>query len=46
MCDGQFGFSKTQSTFTALIKTTDNWNDEIDVGKYVGAVFVDMSMIW
>ena len=27
----------------ALIKATDEWNNIIDVGNYVGAVFVDLS---
>ena len=41
--DGQSGFRKQHFTCIAPIKTIDKWNDEIDVGKYVGAVFVDVS---
>ena len=43
MYDGQSGFRKNHSTCTALTKTIDKWNNEIDVGNYVGAVFVDLS---
>ena len=43
MYDGQSGFRKHHSTCTALIKTIDKWNMEIDKGNYVGAVFVDLS---
>ena len=40
---GQSGFRQQHSTCTALIKTLDKWNMEIDCGKYIGAVFVDLS---
>ena len=46
MYDGQSGFRKNHSTCTALIKTIDKWNNEIDVGNYVGAVFVDLSKVF
>jgi len=41
--NGQSGFRKHHSTCTALLKTIDKWNAEIDNGNYVGAVFVDLS---
>ncbi len=40
---GQSGFRHQHSTCTALIKTVDKWNVDIDNGKYIGAVFVDLS---
>ena len=40
---GQSGFRQQRSTSTALIKTLDKWNMEIDCGKYIGAEFVDLS---
>ena len=40
---GQSGFRQQHSTCTALIKTLDKWIMEIDCGKYIGAVFVDLS---
>ena len=40
---GQSGFRQQHSTCTALIKTLDKWNIEIDKGNYIGAVFVDLS---
>ena len=43
MYDGQSGFRQQHSTSTALIKTIDKWNMEIDKGNYIGAVFVDLS---
>ena len=43
MYDRQSGFRKHYLTCTALIKTIDKWNMEIDKGNYVGAVFVDLS---
>lgn len=44
MYSSQSGFRKHHSTCTtALIKTLDSWNTEIDNGKYVGAEFVDLS---
>ena len=43
MYDGQSGFRKHHSTCTALIRTINKWNMEIDKGNYVGAVFVDLS---
>ena len=46
MYEGQSGFRKQHSTCTALIKTLDKWNQEIDTGKYIGAVFVDLSKAW
>ena len=43
MYTGQSGFRQNHSTSTALIKTIDKWNIEIDQGNYVGAIFVDLS---
>ena len=43
MYAGQSGFRQQHSTCTALIKTLDKWNMEIDCGKYIGAVFADLS---
>ena len=43
MYDGQSGFRQQHSTSTALLKTLDKWNMEIDKGNYIGAVFVDLS---
>ena len=39
----QSGFRKHYSTSTALIKTIDKWNVEIDNENYFGAVFIDLS---
>ena len=41
--NGQSGFRHQHSTCTALIKTIDKWNVDIDNGNYIGAVFVDLS---
>ena len=41
--NGQSGFRQQHSTNTALIKTIDKWNVDIDEGNYIGAVFVDLS---
>ena len=40
---GQSGFRKHHSTCSALHKTIDRWNTEIDNGNYVGALFIDLS---
>ena len=37
----QSGFRTLHSTATALLKCTDDWYSGIDVGKYVGVIFVD-----
>ncbi len=41
--NGQSGFRRQHSTNTALIKTIDKWNVDIDNGNYIGAVFIDLS---
>ena len=38
----QSGLRAFNSTLTALIKNTDDWYSGMDLGKYVGTVFVDM----
>ena len=38
----QSGFRAFHSTLIALIKNTDDWYSGMDLGKYVGAVFVDL----
>ena len=38
----QSGFRSFHSTLTALIKNTDDWYSGMDLGKYVGTVFVDL----
>ena len=43
MYDGQSGFRHQHSTSTALTKTLDKRNMEIDKGNYIGAIFVDLS---
>ena len=38
----QSGFRALHSTFTALLKNTDDWYSGMDLDKYVGTVFVDL----
>ena len=38
----QSGFRLKHSTYTALIKVTDDWIRAIDRGEYVGSIFVDL----
>ena len=38
----QSGLRAFHSTLTALIKNTDDWYSGMDLGKYVGTVFVDL----
>ena len=38
----QSGFRKSHSCCTALINLIDNWLKDVDEGKYVGAVFLDL----
>jgi len=38
----QSGFRKPHSCCTALINLIDNWLKDVDEGKYVGAVFLDL----
>ena len=38
----QSGFRAVHSTLTALLKNTDDWYRGMDLGKYVGTVFVDL----
>ena len=38
----QSGFRKSHSCCTALINLIDNWLKDVDDGKYVGAVFIDL----
>ena len=39
---GQSGFRKEHSCQTALTRLVDTWLKDIDTGKYVGAVFLDL----
>ena len=41
--DEQFGFRTKSSCETALIAATDKWLEEVDEGKVVGALLIDMS---
>ena len=38
----QSGFRALHSTLTTLLKNTDDWYSGMDLGKYVGTVFVDL----
>lgn len=40
--DGQSGFRKNHSCHTALIRLVDSWLKDIDSGKYIGSVFLDL----
>ena len=39
----QFGFQPSHSTQDALLKTMDDWCIALDLGKSIGAVFLDLS---
>lgn len=39
----QFGFRPSHSTQDALLKTMDDWHIALDLGKSIGAVFLDLS---
>ena len=39
----QFGFRSKSSCETALIAATDKWMEEVDQGKIVGALLIDLS---
>ena len=42
LAPSQSGFRTLNSTSTALLKCTDDWYSGLDVGKYVGVIFVDL----
>ena len=42
LASSQSGFRTLHSTATALLKCTDDWYSGLDVGKYVGVIFVDL----
>ena len=42
LASNQSGFRTLHSTATALLKITDDWYCGLDVGKYVGVIFVDL----
>ena len=42
LAPNQSGFRTLHSTSTALLKCTDDWYCGLDVGKYVGVIFVDL----
>ena len=39
---GQSGFLKLHSTWTCLLKNTDDWYSGLDTGQMVGTVFIDL----
>ena len=43
LCDCQCGFREGYSTQDVLQRVTDSWRVNVDQGKYVGAVFLDLS---
>ena len=42
LAPSQSGFRTFHSTATALLKSTDDWYSSLDVGEYVGVIFVDL----
>ena len=38
----QSGFRKLHSTVTCLLKNTNDWYKELDLGKLLGLVFIDL----
>ena len=38
----QSGFRSLHSTLTILLKNTGDWYSKVDLGKYVGTIFVDL----
>ena len=42
LAPSQSGFRTLHSTATALLRCTDDWYSGLDVGKYVGVIFVDL----
>ena len=38
----QSGFLRLHSTVTCLLKNTDDWCSDLDLGKLVGLVFIDL----
>ena len=42
LSSSQSGFRAMHSTTTALLKCTDDWYSGLDLGKYVGVVYVDL----
>ena len=43
LSDAQFGYRKKQSTDTATTLFVDNIRKNIDIGKLVGAIFIDLT---
>ena len=39
----QHAYRKEHSTVIAFIEMTDQWLEQIDLGKYVGVLFLDFS---
>ena len=42
LAPSQSGFRTLYSTATALLKCTDDWYSGLDVGEYVGVMFIDL----
>ena len=43
LSDAQFGYKKKQSTDIATTLFVDNIRKNIDIGKLVGAIFIDLT---
>ena len=40
----QSGFLGLRSTVTSLLKNTDDWYNGLDLGKFVGLVFISLTL--